>query len=202
MVHPSRTLAAFAGAAALTITGMSPASAANWGHDDAVGDVQSQTETFEGDEGEQTSAPDNTDTDVTRVSVSHRSHRVVLETALRDVTANSGVVVYDIRTGDRRYSVLQRLGTDRTWPAFDLSRANGDHVRCPGVERSVDRAANSATLNLPRRCLGRPRWVRVGVGVAKVDAATETTFTLLGDDAMQDAVISDDLALSPRVRPS
>ena len=44
--------------------------------------------------------------------------------------------------------------------------------------------------------------MRVGVGVAKFDAATETSFTYLLDDALQDAVIGDDLALSPRVRPS
>ena len=48
-----RALAALAGAAALTITGMSPASAAHWSHDDAVGDVQSQTDTFNEDTGEE-----------------------------------------------------------------------------------------------------------------------------------------------------
>ena len=57
MTHPSRTLAALTGAAALTITGMSPASAADWDHDDAVGDVQSQTETFDGGRGRATAHP-------------------------------------------------------------------------------------------------------------------------------------------------
>lgn len=209
MIHPSRALAALAGAVALTITGMTPASAAHWGHDDAVGDVQSQTDTFNEETGEEnlgepTGAPDNTDTDVIRVGVNHRTQRVVLKTTLRDVTVNSGVVVYDLRTGNRRYSVLQRLGTDRMFPAFLISRGNGDRVRCRGVERSVDRAVNRATVSIPRGCLGSPGWVRVGVGAAKLDMAklnaTETSFTTLLDDAMRDAVVRDELALSPRVR--
>lgn len=204
MIHPSRALAALAGVAALTITGVMPASAADWAHDDAVGDVQAQTETFDegtGDveEGEPTTAPDNTDTDITRVAVDHRAHRIVLQTTLRDLTVDSGVVVYEIRTGTRNYSVLQRLGTDKTFPAFAFFRANGDRVRCTGVERNVDRAANVATLNIPRRCLGRPAWVRVGVGALKLDM-TETSFSVFSDDAMRDAVVSDELVFSPRVR--
>ena len=203
MIRPSRALAALAGVAALTITGMSPASAAYWAHDDAVGDVQSQTETYDEETGEvlvgePTIAPDNKDTDVTRVGVNHRIHQVVLKTTLRDLTVRSGLAVYEIRTGARTYFVLQRLGTDRMLPAFFFSRANGERVRCAGVGRSVDRAADRATLRIPRHCLGHPETVRVGAGVAKFDA-TDTSFTFLVDDALQDALISDELGLSPRV---
>jgi hypothetical protein len=209
MINPARALAALTGAAALTIAGMSPASAAYWTHNDAVGDVQTQSETYDEETGDVqdsdlTPAPDNTDTDVTGVSVNHRTHRVVLKTSLRDITVASGVAIYDIRTGTRRYAVMQRLGKDEMFPAFDFSRANGDRVRCAGVERSVDRAAESATLNIPRRCLGRPGWVRVGVGAAKIDAPqfdeTDSTFALFADDALRDASVLDELALSPRVR--
>jgi hypothetical protein len=201
-----RALAVLAGAATLTLTGLSPATAARWAHDDALGDVQSVTDTFdpgtgEGHTGEPTSAPDNTDTDVDRVSLRHSSNRVVLHLDLRNITVNSGIAVYDIRTDVRNYSVMQRLGTDRSFPAFDISRANGNRVRCAGVERSVDRAANRATLSIPRRCLDRPRWVRVGTGAAKFKE-TETSFTVLLDDAVRDAGTTDDLALSPRVRRS
>ena len=205
MIHPSRALAALAGAAALTLTGLAPATAAVWTHDDAVGDVQSQTETLDpatGDwqEGEPVLAPDNTDTDVTRVSVDHRPHRVVLETTLRDVSLSSGFLVYDIRTGDRRYTAMQRLGNDKTFPAFTLVRGNDSRVRCAGAQHDVDRAGDRVTLNLPRRCLGGPRWVRVGIGAAKLDQSVQDTYTTTADDALRDAVIKDDLALSPRVR--
>jgi hypothetical protein len=41
MNRSTRTLAALTSAAALTVAGMSPASAAYWAYDDAVGDVVS-----------------------------------------------------------------------------------------------------------------------------------------------------------------
>ena len=94
MINPARALAALTGAAALTIAGMSPASAAYWTHNDAVGDVQTQSETYDEETGDVqdsdlTPAPDNTDTDVTGVSVNHRTHRVVLKTSLRDALSSA-----------------------------------------------------------------------------------------------------------------
>ncbi len=203
MTHPSRALGVLAGAAALIITGMSPASASIWRHDDAVGDVHSQTdiideETGEFIEGEFTIAPENTDTDVSRIRVSHRTHRISLRTTLRDITRRSGFLVYDVRTDGRRYSVMQRLGKDRLFPAFDLSRANGRRVKCAGLTRTVDRTTNRATVSIPRRCLGRPDWVRIGAGAAKIDI-TDTSVSVLVDDALRDALVLDTLGLSPRI---
>ena len=205
MIPFSRALATLSGVAALTLAGSAPASAAYWSHVDAVGDVVSQTDTYDeetgqGQEGEPITEPDNTDTDVTRVIVNHRTHQTVLKVRLRDITARSGFVVYDIRTDTRRYSVMQRLGTAQMFPAFDFTRSNGDRVRCTGVERSVDRVANHATVRIPRRCLGDPRWLRIGVGVAKFDAESENSFTFWADDALRAALVRDSLGLSPRVR--
>ena len=207
MIRPSRAMATLACAAVLLTTGMSPASAAIWRHNDAVGDVQSETdsydeETGEGHESDLVAAPENTDTDITRIRVAHRDHRVVLKTTLRDVSAASGFVVYELRAGARRYSVMQRLGKDRLFPAFGLSRMNGSPVRCSGVKRSVDRLNDRATVSIPARCLGRPDWVRVGTGAVKLDMTDEFAFTILVDDAMKEATALDDLAMSPRVHRS
>jgi hypothetical protein len=204
VTHASRAFGALAGAAALIIAGMSPASAAIWRHNDAVGDVLSQTETFDEETGdfyepELTAVPENTDTDVSRIRVAHRTHRVALKTTLRDLSATSGYVAYNVRTGARNYFVMQRLGKDRLYPAFDLSRMNGKPVRCAGVKRSVDRVNDRATVSIPTRCLGRPDWVRVGAAAVKVDLSDETAFTFLVDDAMQEATALDELAMSPRV---
>lgn len=194
----TRALAAFAGVAALIIPGASPASAAFWSHEDAVGDVVSHTVTVDDDDVVEV-RPGNTDTDVTRVSLDHRIRRLVLRTTLRDITAGSGFAMYDLRTDDRRYYAFQRLGRDRSFPAFHLARWHDDRrVRCAGVERRVDRTVGRATLHIPRRCLGRPEWVRVGTGVAKFEE-TDTSFTFFADDAMRDAEVVDKLGLSPRL---
>ena len=95
---------------------------------------------------------------------------------------------------------MQRLGTDRAaWPAFALTRENGATIRCAGVTRSVKRDVERATVSIPRSCLGRPGWVRVGAGVVKFDVATdEATISL--DQAMREADAVDDLVMGPRVR--
>lgn len=41
-----------------------------------------------------------------------------------------------------------------------LYRDRGPRVRCPGMAHSVDYAADVVRLAVPRRCLGRPHWVR------------------------------------------
>ena len=94
---------------------------------------------------------------------------------------------------------MQRLGTDRLYPAFDLSRMSGKRVHCTRVKRSVDRVANRATVSIPARCLGRPDWVRVGAGAVKLDLSDENAFTFLVDDAIQGAMAIDTLTMSPRV---
>jgi hypothetical protein len=203
MNRPTRALAALTSAAALTVAGMSPASAALWAHDDAVGDVESTTWNFKTDrESGPNAEPDNTDTDITRLSARHKPRRLVLRASLRDITADSGGMYYEIRTpGTRRpYYAMQRLGTSTELPAFRLYRGNGKIVRCTGVRRSVDRTTEQAVVSIPRRCLGRPRWVRVG-GVAIKDVETKTSISWFLDDALRDGnAHPGNLGRSPRIQ--
>jgi hypothetical protein len=191
-----RALAALTSAAALTVAGMSPASAAFWAHNDAVGDVVSYTWTEDSGDSGPVRAPANTDTDITRFTAKHTARRVVLTMTLRDITAASGVAYYEIRTGTRRYWAQQRLGTNREQgPAFYFESP----VSCSGVRRSVDRTTERAMVSIPRSCLGRPRWVRVG---ASADHATDTRTkdTYRFDDALRDGGRGFELVLSPRIR--
>jgi hypothetical protein len=203
MNRPTRTLAALTSAAALTVAGMSPASAALWAHDDAVGDVETYTYTWDNKGNETVSGPNpspaNTNTDITRVTVRHGARRLVLSTALRDITTNSGAVVYNIRTDNRAYAVQQRLGTDRSLMAFDFSRLNGDPIRCSGVRRSVDRTTEKAVVSIPRRCLGRPRWVRVEAHAFRY-SETRTGSTAQFDWGLSDEMNPDRMTFSPRIR--
>jgi hypothetical protein len=215
MNRPTRTLAALTGAAALTVAGMSPASAGLWAGEDAVGDVVSYSYTWDNKGNETESGPDprpaNTDTDIARFSARHTPRRVVLRATLRDITADSGGLYYKIRTpGTRRpYYAVQRLGTSRAsrdeWPAFALRRGNGDRVRCSGVGRSVDRTTEQAVVSIPRRCLGRPGWVRIGVAAVKsqwTETRTKSTSTTFVDDGLKNSFSFETwrLTLSPRIQ--
>ena len=42
-----------------------------------------------------------------------------------------------------------------------MGDATGE-VECNGLRHRIDYAANTVRISVPRRCLDRPRWVRVG----------------------------------------
>jgi hypothetical protein len=46
-----------------------------------------------------------------------------------------------------------------------MTNSKDKKVSCH-VTRKVDYTANTATVWVPRSCLGRPRWVKVGMAVA------------------------------------
>jgi hypothetical protein len=199
--RPYRAAAAFAGAAALTAAGLAPATAADWVRTDPVGDVQSLTfdeNTVE--EPELLPAPGNRNTDITEVVVRHRVNRVAVRLTLRNITGRSGLAVYDIRTDDRNYMAIKMLGKrEGSMPGWLLMRANGRFVRCSDVRRHVDRPADEAVVRIPRRCLGFPQWVRVGVGVQSVGGDFDS-FEVWLDDGLRDGDVQDVLTLSPRIQ--
>lgn len=201
MIRSTRTLAALAAAAVLTTAAASPASAARWSHDDARGDVLAVTESADGSQAsaDPVVAPEVTTTDITRVVVRHQARRLVLETELVDIAAVSGLLVQHLRTDAGAYGLTLRLGRDRTFPAFDLRRrGRSSPVRCEGLERTVDRAADLATVSIPRHCLDHPETVRVGTGAMDFDF-TGSSVSTSADDALRDAVVRDRLRMSPPV---
>ena len=199
MSRPSRALAALACTAVIVAAGVAPATAADWSHADAVGDVQTITIDEEtGEESELTPDPTNVDTDVTRMVVRHRTHTVALRMNLRDIRRSSGGAFFDIRTDGRDYFAIKRLGRDEFVPGWVLVGQRGRAVRCPEVRRYVDRSAELAVARIPRRCLGYPEWVRVGAGVQGFQESPDG-FGFSLDDALTDGGVLDVLELSPRV---
>lgn len=200
MTRPSRVLATLTGTAALVVSGLAPASALDWVHEDAVGDVQTATidESNWDEEPELVPAPDNVDTDVTRVEVRHRVHRVALRMTLRDVRRSSGFAYFEIRTDGADYWALKSLGRRDFGPGWMLVRQNGRTVRCPDVRRYVKREEETAVARIPRSCLGFPEWVRVGAGAQSFEE-TRRSLTIFLDDGLGEGDVLDRLTMSPRV---
>ena len=201
MIRPSRVVAALACTAALVAAGLAPATAADWIHEDAVGDVQTLTfdESTE-EEPDFVVDPDNVNTDITRVMIRHRAHRVALRMTLRDIRRSSGAAIFDIRTDGRDYFAIKSLGRNglEFAPGWMLASANGRPVRCPDARRYVKRTTEEAVARIPRRCLGFPEWVRVGAG-AQTLKETRRSFSVAIDDGLLDGEFGDVLTLSPRV---
>jgi hypothetical protein len=144
-----------------------------------------------------TPAPERVLGDILGSSVTHRRRNVVLQLRYRelDATGAAGGHLFVIRT-----SRTQRLVTVYTGAGFwdgrvQVEDARGKVVRCR-VGRRIDYTANTATVVVPRSCLGKPSWVRVGMAGLTFDSLD----SVFADDARTHGGLGANPALGPRVR--
>jgi hypothetical protein len=124
--------------------------------------------------GTTTPAPEQAEGDIVGSQVRHRAHAVVMTLRYQELTAgHQAVHWFGLRTGKMARFVL--LATDADHPAgrARLFRPNGKMVRCH-VRHSLDYTANTATVRVPRSCLGTPRRVRAAMQYAAPISQTQT----------------------------
>ena len=171
---------------------------------DAAGDVVALGPTERGadDLSNLVAAPDNTTVDVVRTTVDHRATRLRVRVDLRELgDARLYFAVLRLRTPDAVFEVeVDDLGRR---PKAELTRGRGD-VECARLRVETDRGSARATVTIPTACLGDPRWVQVGVGVASVERVTgadgSEEFVTHADDAHRTGDVRDRIALGPKVR--
>lgn len=181
------------GLVGLLVASGAPAYADRWSHADRRGDVAKLS--FTSQFGVKP-APRDVTTDITRVTVSHRAHRVVIRLRVRDLRqAESRSLVAVIKTPTRRHLVL----VESLELAFVAKRARG----CEGLRKRFDYAADVITVGVPRHCLGRPAWIRVGVVMTtSVGSFLDERLSLHLDDALSGRLAGLDgrPKFSPRIR--
>ena len=172
--------------------------------EDAVADVVTvgPTEEGEGDLANLVPTPDNLTVDVVRTVVDHGARRLRVRVDLRELgRERQYFAVLRVRTPAGTFEVeTQHLGRR---PEADLTR-RGRSVECPRLRAVSDRASSRATVTVPTSCLGDPRWVQVGVGVAVLTTATTAEgaeeVVILADDAHRAGDVRDQIAWGPKVR--
>lgn len=187
----SRTLRAL-GATALSLALLVPAAsyADHWGGSDPAGDVEGSAWTPEPEPcgtDTQVDGSDVTSNDITRLDVRHSRRAVMITTRLRDIEPDDELfTMMYVRTnrGGWWMDVLRFESRPDRWRVFaflakepvlpdpeDLPDDScGIGILLPGescrMGREVDVDRDRVRLSVPRRCLGNPRWVRVGVGAS------------------------------------
>jgi len=126
----------------------------------------------------------------------HRIHVTLRSDRLARVKQTWGVHIFRFRTSNGRSADLTMLVSDGRWQG-ERSWTIDDHERrCRGLHTRVNYQRDTVTAVIPRRCLGNPRWVRVGGGTGLLHAGR-----LYADDATLDGKVhEDDVRLGPRVR--
>ena len=148
-------------------------------------------------------APENTTADVVRTVVDHTASRVRVRIDLRELgRAEVYFAVLQVRTPAGTFEVESNEDLARR-PKVEMTRRSRA-VECPRLRIATDRADARATVTIPTSCLGDPRWVQVGAGIASVETMTGAdgaeTVTVYADDAHRAGTVDDDaLAKGPKV---
>lgn len=165
--------------AAATLVPLVPTSAHadTYLNNDAVGDVVAGSTSSD----TTTPEPARLEGDIAYSKVRHRARKVVMTMRYRELTASSPMLHYfALATGKMRRYVYVYAGPGHWGGKVEFDNAQGKKVRCH-VTRTIDYTANSATVSVPRSCLGRPKWVKVAMAQATFDTVTEGKLYL--DDA-------------------
>lgn len=147
-------------------------------------------------------APDNTTVDVVRTVVEHSDSRLRVRIDLRELgKARVYFAGLRVRTSTRAFEVeIDDLGRR---PTASLTRASGA-VECARLRAETDEAAARVVVTIPTVCLGGPRWIQVGAGVAAAETEIgpdgSEQLVVHGDDAHRAGDIRDRIALGPKVR--
>ncbi len=178
-------------AAVLLAAGLTgPAHAERYIHRDPSHDVRKVSMLSMGDDGF-VRAPHRGQGDYVKVKMWHqvRAVRVVGKFRRLDRTGAGVIQVVSIKTPDgaeRSFSVLAGPGF---WKGVDDDQQGTDCV----IGHKVNYERDRFSMRISRQCLGRPRWVKVGVGFIGL-----TGKALFADDSQLRQVRSD-LAYSPRL---
>jgi hypothetical protein len=173
------------------------AQAGSYSSPDASGDVVK----FDFSAGEETpsKAPDVTDGDIVNSRVVHGPRRLTIEVQYRDLNASGGQIAHGflIGTNKHRKREIVLTAVPGHWQGHKIMLSgHGKRVRCKGVHWSLQYGANLVRLSVPRRCLGNPKWVHVGIGTIEQPASGEAFFL---DDANLTGTTGEKLKWGPRV---
>ena len=107
--------------------------------------------------------PDRANGDILRFRAAHGRYRLTARFAFRELTkdATTPLIHLSIPTDGSRFAAMAYLDEDNK-PRQQLQDAEGQPNRCPGMRSKMDFAEDTLWMAIPRSCLGRPRWVRLG----------------------------------------
>lgn len=144
---------------------------------DASGDVIKADQTGE------VIDPERADGDIIRTTITHGTGNVKIKIAYRELAkVGRGFIFVAVKSNKGRSAYRNFTITtapNKYYGTVRVENANGKKATCR-TTHTVDYAANTALLVIPRRCLGSPRWVRVAVGTVTAQNSLQLAYV---DDA-------------------
>lgn len=117
------------------------------------------------DGAEKTLEPENKTADITEAVTRHKAAQVHVRVRYRNLKKLPDQYLYlGIRTKKRAFFLTVRYNDGKR--TRKLTSASGDVVKCKGMSATTSFADDVVTYVVPRRCLGKPVWVRTAIGHA------------------------------------
>jgi probable HAF family extracellular repeat protein len=127
--------------------------------------------------------PQLKDPDIVKLRAQHRAHRVAVSLRFRDLLPGRWREVTErIVTPEGSFLILSTARPDgrKRLLLYDQQQDQGSH--CAGLRHAYDFDTNRVHLDVPRSCIGRPDWVRVGAAATRQIVSEDAT---AGDDALR-----------------
>ncbi len=144
-----------------------------------------------------TAVPLRTEGDVLSSGVTHGKKRVKMAMRVDELAASGDGATFYFRIGTKKKIRFLYINTSPGEWAGVKSFKKGDSsksARCRGINWSIDYVDDIITASVPRKCLGKPKWVHVGMAVATYEEPAAFV-----DDAGTDGYIGDEPKWGPRV---
>lgn len=148
-------------------------------------------------------APQEASSDVVRTAATHGLRRLSVAVHLRDLEVRPRhTTLVRIWTPDGTFDVsAERRSARRT--TVSVARQRSGTFGCRGLSATYDGAADTVALSVPARCIGAPRWVRLGVRVTaapKAEPRPQTMTFYFADDGHRSSYRERGIAAGPRIR--
>ena len=107
--------------------------------------------------------------DVRNVKIAHSARKLKFWVRYVDTRPNDDMIGIEfILTTPERRMMSMSMAFDRETASL-LMRRNGRAVKCRGLRAEMQYSQDEFELDIPRRCLGRPEWIKVGGVTSKMD---------------------------------
>lgn len=148
-------------------------------------------------------APEEASVDVIRTAAALGQRRLSVAVHLRDLEVRPRhETLLRIWTPRETFDVTaRRLSARRA--TVSLARQRGEAFGCRGLSVAYDGAADTVALSVPARCIGSPRWARLGVEVTaspEADPEAQTMTIYFADDGHRVSVGENSIGKGPRIR--
>ncbi|GAA5123646.1 hypothetical protein GCM10023339_43850 [Alloalcanivorax gelatiniphagus] len=148
-------------------------------------------------------APEEASVDINSTAAAFAPRRLSVAVHLRDleVRVRHETLVRVWTPGGTFDVTAERLSARR--PTVSVARQRGDVIECRGLSVLYDGAADTVAVSVPARCIGAPRWARLGVrtyATPRPYANSPGTVFYLADDGHRGGFRENSIARGPRIR--